>query len=191
MNTPIDNPILTVQNPKQTDFSVYSTNPYGPYTFEKYLDGPFSGFYKRTPVVLRNGRPLIYIKAFFDKPIKYLYRDYLSEYKGFYYIPTSSVYPVSSEKIRRLIYGLQNYEIPVSGNIEEFFKKFYDIHIPQDFCPLIDPCNEDWCGECKTLRYKQRSSMENNYRNIQLSNIILLLSIILCLSFIISGAFIF
>ena len=189
MNTPINNIILTVQDPKKTNFSTYTTNPPGPYTFDKYVFGPSKGFYKRSPPMIRYGQPLVYIKAYFPKPIKYLYRDYIHEYEGFYYIPISSI------PIRRLIYGLQNYDIPASGNIEEFFKKFYNISVPDNFCPLIDPCTEeDWCNKCNKLRYQELITLENNLKNthrkIDLSNIFYLIILISLISIVIAGALI-
>jgi len=188
MNTPIDNIILTVQDPKKTNFSTYTTNPPGPYTFDKYTFGPSKGFYKRTPPMIRNGQPLVYVKVYFPKRIKYLYRDYLHEYKGFYYVPISSI------PIRRLIYGLQNYDIPSSGNIEEFFRKFYNISVPDNFCPVIDPCTEDWCKKCDQLRYQnsilQINNLQNRHRKIESLDIIYLMALIIFISIVITFAFV-
>ena len=84
MQTPIPNMIETVQDPKVTDFSTFNTNPPGPFTFRKYTDGPNKGYYKRTPALIRNGKPVPFTKAYFPKPIKDLYRNFLPKYKGFY-----------------------------------------------------------------------------------------------------------
>ena len=185
MQTPIKDPILTVQNPKKTNFSIFTTNPLGPFTFEKYKDGPNKGFYKRIPPVLRDGKPLVYMKAYFPKPIKDLYRKYLPLYKGFYYIPNSSI------PTRRLIFGLQNYDIPSTGNIEEFFKRFYSISVPNTFCPLIDPCNEDWCKKCDEIRIAIEKEMvlKSEHRQANFGNIFYLLLFIGIIAMIVSGAF--
>lgn len=152
MNKPINNPILTVQNRKVTDFSTYDSTPRGPLVFKKIMDGDNKGFYVGTSptgsIVVSQGKPGIYTKAFFEptKQPKYLYKDYLPFYDGFYYIPKSEI------PIRKLIYGLQNYDMPTSGNIETYIQSFNHISVPQDFCPFIDPCIYDWCDPCEQAR---------------------------------------
>ena len=187
MQTPIKNPVLTVQNPKKTNFSIFETNPPGPFKFEKYVEGPNKGFYKRVPPVLRDGKPLVYTKAYFSKPIQDLYKEYLPLYKGFYYVPRSSI------PIRRLIFGLQNYDVPSTGNIEEFFKKFYSISVPNTFCPLIDPCEYDWCKSCQDMRVRMEKMEEQiireSQRGIGVWNIFYLIIFIGVIAFIVSGAF--
>jgi hypothetical protein len=186
MQTPIPDIIYTVQDPKITNFSTFATNPPGPFTFSKYESGPNKGFYRREPELIRDGKPVPYTKAYFPKPIKDLYRNFLPKYKGFYYVPESTI------PIRRMIFGLQNYDVPSSGNIEEFFKKFYSISVPKDFCPLIDPCNEDWCKKCDDLRVRQIRAMEkiiqSRRRTIKLDNLFYLFILIGIISAIVSGS---
>ena len=153
MNKPISNPILTIQNRKVTDFSTFDKKPPGPFVFKKIADGENKGFYYGTSVIngakiIVQGKQEAYTKAYFEptKQPKYLYRDYVPFYDGFYYIPKSEI------PIKKLIYGLQNYDLPTSGNIETYIKSFDKISVPVDFCPLIDPCVYDWCQPCEQQR---------------------------------------
>ena len=144
MNTPISNPILTVQQPKYTNFSTYDKTERGPYRFEKIMVGLEKGFYRKIPPRILQGKNITYTKAFFPNPIKYHYKDYIPYYDGFYYVPRSDI------PIRKLMYGLQNYDMPSSGNTELFLSKFKGISVPRTFCPVIDPCIEDWCLQCQS-----------------------------------------
>jgi hypothetical protein len=182
MNKPIDNLMLTVQNRKVTDFSIYDKTPAGPLVFKKINSGSNKGFYQSIPNVIKHGKPLVYTKAFFDQPLKYLYKDYLPFYDGFYYIPKSEI------PIKKLIYGLQNYDMPTSGNIETYIKSFNHISVPTDFCPLIDPCIYDWCDSCEqqriinTQKYKIQNE-KKSYHYFYFFITIFFLSLIATLAF--------
>ena len=166
MNKPISNPILTVQNRKTTDFSTFDKTPPGPLVFKRITDGENKGFYyaispRTGGKVITQGKQAVYTKAYFEptKQPKYMYKNYLPSYDGFYYVPKSEI------PIRKLIYGLQNYDMPTSGNIETYIKSFDKISVPVDFCPLIDPCVYDWCQDCAEYE-KLRTQIEKN-RQIQ------------------------
>jgi hypothetical protein len=108
---------------------------------------PNYGCYRRTPVRNLDRRGVVYTKAYFPKKLRGPYDHYLPWFQGFYYIPRDDQIP-----IRRQIYGLMNNKMPTSGNTELYNKKFRDIRVPKDFCPLIDPCPHDWCKDCAELR---------------------------------------
>lgn len=185
MNKPISDPILTIQNRKKTDFSTYNKTPPGPLIFKKIASGPNSGYYTATSldgsVVMRQGNPTIYTKAFFqpkEQP-KYLYADYLPFYDGFYYIPKSEI------PIRKLIYGLQNYDLPTSGNIEKYIPMFNRISVPKEFCPFIDPCVYDWCNPCEQMRIRKTEKYRlQPKKGPPLQNYIYLMSLICIVSLI-------
>jgi len=132
-------------------------------------------------MVITQGKPTIYTKAFFEPKVqpKYLYKDYLPFYDGFYYIPKSEI------PIRKLIYGLQNYDLPTSGNIERYIPMFNNISVPDDFCPFIDPCDYDWCGPCEQMRLKNTEKyMIQPKKGPPLQNYIYLMLVICVISFI-------
>lgn len=182
MNKPIESRIFVDAQPEYTDFSTYDKNPEGPYYFEKVTTGPQKGFYRKIPPTIQQGKPLYYTKAYFPKPIKYLYRDFVPYFDNFYYIPKTFHNDIP---VRKLIYGLQNYDMPTSGNIEEYLNKFNDIRIPPTFCPVIDPCEYEWCDQCKS-----NENIEIDKISIGLMNIIyLMLTIFVTLAIILTALF--
>lgn len=76
-------------------------------------------------------------------------KSYLPYINGYYYIPKND-----EIDIRKVIYGLENKEIPSTGNTETFLREFQNsIIVPQDWCPhYLDPCEYDWCKRCDTLK---------------------------------------
>jgi hypothetical protein len=157
MSKPIDNPIKVRQTNKVLGKATYEDDPpaLSGKGFERIESGPNRGFYRRIPPDIYQGKQTVYSKAFFKTPIKYLYRDYIPQYKGFYYIPRND-----ELSIRKLVYGLRKYDIPSTGNMEEFYKRFENISVPRNFCPIIEPCIYNWCRchdkEPTTLMMQQK-----------------------------------
>lgn len=83
------------------------------------------------------------------KTIQGFNRSYLPHINGYYYVPKND-----DIDIRKLIYGLENNEIPSTGNTETFFREFEkNIIVPDNWCPeYLDPCEYDWCKKCETLK---------------------------------------
>lgn len=105
--------------------------------------GPNRGWYRRTPPLDFNNANTVYTKVKLPNTIKGMYSDYMEYRNGYYYLPRRPQIP-----IRKLLYGLQNYQMPTSGNTELFNFQFNGIRVPRGYCPFIDPCVYDWCIDC-------------------------------------------
>lgn len=181
MNQPIDNMILSVQNPVKPDFSTFDKKPNTKdLIFEKIDSGTNKGFYRQIPPLIRGGNSVPFTKVFFPEQIKNVYRDYIPYYKGFYYVPKSDI------PIRKLVYGLQNYDMPPTSNTDEMMAKFNSISVPNNFCPYVDPCIYDWCEKCSDTQNlnTQTNRVQIGYKNVlYLFCIICIISLIVTLSF--------
>lgn len=140
----IDNP----RYPSQPDYSnLYANKPRDvsavDVQFKKIVEGKNKGFYQRDPPLSLKFTNKVFSKVFFPRKLEGPYDHYLLYHNDFYYIPREDSIP-----IRKLIYGLQNNEMPTSGNIERYHETFNSIKVPFDFCPILDPCVYDWCNDC-------------------------------------------
>lgn len=121
----------------------------------KISSGPNKGFYY-IPTPYTTDNSLVRNEAVYSRlrlaPGKGIYgfnKSYLPYINGYYYVPKND-----EIDIRKLIYGLENKEIPSSGNTETFVREFQKtINVPNEWCPeYLDPCRYDWCKRCERLR---------------------------------------
>lgn len=121
----------------------------------KITSGPNKGFYYiSTPFtsdnsLVRNETVYSKLKLTPGKTIHGFNKTYLPYINGSYYVPKND-----EIDIRKMVYGLENKEIPSTGNTETFLRDFQrTIIVPNTWCPeYLDPCNYNWCKRCKTLR---------------------------------------
>lgn len=121
----------------------------------KITSGPNKGFYYiSTPFTTDNSlvrNETVYSKLRLPKGKKIhgFNKSYLPHINGYYYVPKND-----ELDIRKVIYGLENKEIPSTGNTETFLREFQNtITVPTDWCPeYLKPCEYDWCKRCETLR---------------------------------------
>lgn len=181
MNQPINNMILTVQNPVKPDFSTFDKKPdTNNLVFEKIETGKYKNYYRQIPPLIRGGESVPFTKVFFPNKIKNIYKDYIPYYKGFYYVPKSDI------PIRKLVYGLQNYDMPPTSNTDELMSSFVSISVPKNFCPYVDPCVYDWCQNCIDTQniktYKKKVTI--GFKNLlYLFVLVAIVSLIITLSF--------
>lgn len=167
MDGPVENETSRAQQPKNTNSAaLFEQVPKNIRFFEQIKGGPDNGFFRTVPPTILEGRTSAYSKAFFKTPIKGAYRDLIPFYKGFYYIPRQDDIPV-----RRMMFGLQHYDMPKTGNVEEYIKRFNYISIPKNYCPIVEPCFYDWCRDCQELR-KVESTLQKEGVGIGILNVL-------------------
>lgn len=121
----------------------------------KITSGPNKGFYY-IPTPFTNDNSLARNETVYSrlrlppgKSIHGFNKTYLPYIDGYYYVPKND-----EIDIRKIIYGLQNKQIPSTGNTETFLRDFQnDIIVPKEWCPhYLDPCKYGWCTRCEKLK---------------------------------------
>lgn len=128
----------------------------------KITDGINKGFYN-LPVEFVADNSLVMTNTVYsrlklsdNKRIQGFNKTYLPFVDGFYYVPRTD-----GLDIRKVIYSLENKDVPSSGNTETFLRDFENtIAVPDDWCPYyLDPCNYDWCMKCDKQKFPKSSNV--------------------------------
>jgi hypothetical protein len=157
----------------------------------KISSGPNKGFYYiPTPYttdnsLVRNETVYSRLRLSPGKGIHGFNKSYLPYINGYYYVPRND-----EMDIRKVIYGLENKEIPSTGNTETFMREFeHTILVPDEWCPhYLDPCDYDWCKRCdalrnpKVIKKPELTSTKQFFRRIYVFGFMLILSFILILA---------
>lgn len=116
----------------------------------KLASGPNKGFYSLPNTFINDNSVVeqntVYSKLLLHPGIR-LYginKDYLTYSDGYYYLPR-----IEGLDARKVIYALEQHEIPSSGNTETFLRDFQStVNTPIDYRPyFLDPCEYDWCND--------------------------------------------
>lgn len=143
----VDNPRYAEPEEKvETEYAPESIKPKtADIWYEKINSGPNKGFYRRVPPYSLRFENEVYSKVYLQEPLRGPYHDYMFKRGDFYYVPRED-----QIDIRRLIFGLRKRKMPTTGNVEKYNLDFNDIQVPVEFCPVVDPCNYEWCEACQS-----------------------------------------
>jgi hypothetical protein len=151
----------------------------------KITSGPNQGYYYLPDEQLNDGSPVrdntVYSRLKTDKPILGFNKSYLTYIDGYYYVPN-----IRGLDVRKMVYGLENKEIPSSGNTETFLRDLQNNtqSMPDDYCPrYLDPCNYGWCNMCYGKSVVPPKKPESSW--ISLKRQMMIYAVMLIISFIV------
>ena len=126
----------------------------------KIQKGEFKGFYRLPLEYISSSDRItnvdnVFTRVKLAKKIKGFNKNYLPYIEGYYYVPYNP-----EIDIRKLLYALENLEMPSSGNIETFNREFGKIIVPQSYTPVyVDPCLYEWCKGKQKFRKKNNTTL--------------------------------